>query len=86
MIPLVTYPCNPCVNGGCGSCVGDRLERAGHIGDAKIHCGCAAKNHKNDIELKLPKVKSMLGRQKEERDIPVNREISVEEEVEIERD
>ena len=43
-------PCNSCDNGHCGSCVADRLERRGTIRDAKIHCGCAANGHKNDLE------------------------------------
>jgi len=79
-------PCNACVNGNCGSCVAERLEKEGHIRSAKFHCGCAEKGHKNTVESKLPKVKSMLGQQKEERDIPVDTKISVDEEPEIEVD
>lgn len=84
-------PCNPCVNGNCGSCVAERLQTQGHIRDAKFHCGCAEHGHKNSLESKqttkeIPKIKSMLGRQKEERDVPVDKKISVEEEVEIEVD
>ena len=78
-------PCNPCENGKCGSCVADRLVTQGHIRDAKVHCGCAEKGHKNNSQTAAT-VKSMLGRQKEERDVPVDKKISVEEEVEIEVD
>ncbi len=65
-------PCNSCDNGKCGSCVAERLVRDGHIRDAKIHCGCAEKGHKNTLELKRPKVKSMFSKQDKERDIPVD--------------
>ncbi len=78
--------CNPCENGSCGSCVGERLQMLGHIRSAKFHCGCAETGHKNTVTSKLPKVKSMFSKQKEERDIPVDGKILVEEEVEIERD
>lgn len=79
-------PCNSCDNGSCGSCVAENLECAGFIRSAKDHCGCAENGHNNTTELTRPKVKSMLGKQKVERDIPVNKEISVEEEVELEVD
>lgn len=79
-------PCNSCDNGSCGSCVAEKLESSGYIRSAKFHCGCAENGHNNTAELTRPKVKSMLGKQKEERDVPVDKKISVEEEVEIERD
>jgi len=79
-------PCNPCENEKCGSCVAEKLETQGHIRNAKDHCGCAERGHKNTVTSKLPKVKSMFSKQKQERDIPVDKKISVEEEVEMEKD
>jgi len=79
-------PCNPCENGSCGSCVAEKLASRDTIRSAATHCGCAAKGHENTLESKLPKIKSMLGRQKEERDVPVERQVESEEPVEIERD
>lgn len=83
-MPLVTTTCNQCEQGRHQNCPAE-IRFIDNPGD---HCACAAKEHKqipqNDTE--RPKIKSMLGRQKEKRDIPVDREISVEEEVEIEVD
>lgn len=68
-------PCNSCDNGGCGSCVADRLERDGWIKNAGDHCGCAEKGHKeNIVKLNRPKVKSMFSKTKEETE-PVEKEI-----------
>lgn len=52
-------PCNSCDNGKCGSCVAERLVTQGHIRDAKVHCGCAEKGHKNKLETTAT-VKSMF--------------------------
>ena len=65
-------PCNSCEAGNCGSCIADRLERDGYLRNAKDHCGCAEFGHKNTITSNRPKVKSMLGMQKNERDIATN--------------
>lgn len=77
-------PCNPCENGKCGSCVAERLETQGHIRNAKDHCGCAKKGHKNTLESKLPKVKSMFSKtKKEEEVVHVEQKIVTEEEIEV---
>jgi hypothetical protein len=75
-------PCNACDQGKCGSCVGDRLESQGHIRDAKIHCGCAANGHKNDLK-DTARVKSMFSKTKKEEEVHVERRIITEEEIEV---
>lgn len=59
-------PCNACDNGGCGSCIAEKLERDGHIRSAKTHCGCAETGHNNITELNRPKVKSMFSKVKDD--------------------
>ena len=72
-------PCNPCENGKCGSCVAEKLQKEGHIRNAKNHCGCSEKGHKNkDVVPDRPNVKGMFSKQKEETE-PVEREIVIEE-------
>jgi len=68
-------PCNSCDNGKCGSCVAEALEVRSYIRDAKFHCGCAEKGHKNDnVETDRPGVKSLLSKNKKEEE-PKDRDI-----------
>lgn len=83
-MPLVTTTCNQCEQGRHTNCPAE-IRFINNSGD---HCACAATKHENipQNDKESPKIKSMLGRQKEERDVPVAKKISVEEEVELERD
>lgn len=84
---LVNTTCNQCEQNNHTGCPASNLESRGFVRNAGDHCKCAAQGHKTpQTDKEIPKIKSMLGRQKEERDIPVERKIEVEEEVEIERD
>jgi len=84
---LVTTSCNQCDQNNHTACPAERLHQSGFIQNAGDHCLCAYEGHLSEQTTKeTPKIKSMLGRQKEERDVPVAKKISVEEEVEIERD
>lgn len=86
-MPLVTTSCNQCQQNNHNGCPADNLASRGFVRDAGDHCACANEGHESEQTTKeIPKIKSMLGRQKEERDVPVDKKISVEEEVEIERD
>lgn len=46
--------CNPCSNGFCGNCVGEKLETTGFIHDAKFHCKCASDGHPNRVTKERP--------------------------------
>lgn len=83
-MPLVTTTCNQCQQGKHDNCPAE-ISFISNPGD---HCACAADGHKKipQSDKESPKIKSMLGRQKQERDVPVDKNISVEKEVEIERD
>ena len=84
---LVTTSCNQCEQNNHTSCPAEKLQQAGCVSNAGDHCGCAYEGHLSEQTTKeIQKIKSMLGRQKQERDISVDKKISVEEEVEIERD
>ncbi len=86
-MPLVTSSCNQCEQNNHNGCPAEKLASSGFVEVAGDHCSCAYNGHKSEQTTKeIPKIKSMLGRQKEERDVPVDKKISVEEEVELERD
>ncbi len=50
----IGIPCNPCSNGFCGNCVGDKLQKMGFVRNASDHCSCADKGHTNVITKDLP--------------------------------
>jgi len=84
---LVTSSCNQCEQNNHISCPAEKLASGGFVNNAGDHCLCAYEGHQSEQTKKeIPKIKSMLGRQKQERDVPKDQNISVEEEVEIERD
>lgn len=85
---LVTTSCNQCDQNNHAGCPAEKLASREFLRDAGDHCLCAYNGHESEQTTKvIPKIKSMLGRQKEERDISVDKKISVEEEeVELERD
>lgn len=84
---LVSTSCNQCDQNNHHGCPAENLASRGFLRDAGDHCLCAYNGHESEQTTKeIPKIKSMLGRQKEERDISVDKKISVEEEMEIERD
>jgi len=84
---LVTTSCNQCEQNNHSGCPAEKLFSGGFVRKAGDHCSCAYEGHQSEQTKKeMPKIKSMLGRQKVERDVPVDKKISVEEEVEIERD
>ncbi len=82
---LVTTTCNQCEQNNHLGCPASKLESSGFLNNAGDHCKCAADGHQSpQSDREIPKLKSMLGRQKEPRDEPVDREIVVEDEMEIE--
>lgn len=83
-MPLVTTTCNQCEQGRHTHCPAE-IRFIDNPGD---HCACAASNHENipQNDKESPKIKSMLGRQKEERDIPVERKVESDGPVEAEVD
>ena len=81
---LVTTVCNQCEQNDHNRCPAEALVRAGFIENAGDHCQCAYDGHKTpQTEKEAPRIKSMLGKQKEERDAAVNRNIVEENEVEV---
>lgn len=86
-MPLVTTSCNQCEQNNHHGCPAENLASRGFVRDARDHCLCAYNGHESEqTTKKIPKIKSMLGRQKQERDVPVGRKVESDEEVEIERD
>jgi len=84
---VVTTSCNQCEQNNHTGCPAEKLFIGGFVRNAGDHCFCAYEGHQSEQTKKeIPKIKSMLGRQKEERDVPVAKKISVEEEVELEVD
>jgi len=79
---LVTSSCNQCEQNAHTRCPAESLARQGFIENPGDHCFCASQNHPTpQTEKEVPRIKSMLGKQKEERDIPEsNREITEEKE------
>lgn len=78
---LVTSTCNQCDQNSCSRCPAESLARSEFVNNAGDHCLCAAQGHKTTETTKeIPRIKSMLGSQKEERDAPVGREIIEEKE------
>ena len=89
MTQLVTTACNQCDQNNHSGCAAENLQRRGFIDDAGDHCKCAYDEHTKTPQTtrEAPKIKSMLGRQDKERDIPSDtREVAIEDEMEIERD
>jgi len=81
-MPLVTTACNQCEQNSHTRCPAENLARWGFISNAGDHCYCASKGHPTPESTKeIPRIKSMLGKQDEERDIATN--TVVQEEVEV---
>lgn len=86
-MPLVDTTCNQCEQNNHFGCPASKLESSGFVNNAGDHCKCAADGHQSpQTNKEIPKIKSMLGRQKQERDVPVSRKVEFDEEVEIEVD
>lgn len=84
---LVTTSCNQCDQNNHTGCPAEKLHQAGFVRNAGDHCSCASEGHLSEQTTKeSPKITSMLGRQKEERDIPIDKKIAEDEPVEEEVD
>lgn len=82
MTQIVTTSCNQCEQRAHDRCPAESLVRQGFFDNAGDHCQCAYDGHKTpQTEKKVPRIKSMLGAQKQERDVPTNTIVS--EEVEV---
>jgi len=81
-MPLVTTICNQCESGEHHRCPAQKMFDGGFTDNPGNHCFCAAGKHTKTPQSNKehPKLSSMLGRQKQERDIPVSHEIVEEQE------
>ncbi len=79
MPQIVTTMCNQCEQNDHTRCPAESLVRQGFIENAGDHCFCAYDGHKTPQTTKeSPVIKSMLGKQKEERDVATNRVVQEE--------
>ena len=71
---LVTTTCNQCDQNDHNRCPAEALARKGFVNNAGDHCFCAYEGHKTPQTNKTaPVIKSMLGPQKTERDVAVDK-------------
>ncbi len=83
MTPLVTTICNQCDRNNHLGCPAEKLFNIGFMKNPGEHCACANEGHKSKQTTKeFPKFKSMLERQKKERDVPVDRNVVEVDEIE----
>ena len=79
---LVTTMCNQCEQNDHNRCPAEALVRQGFISNAGDHCQCAYDGHKTpQTKKEAPRIKSMLGKQKQERDVAVDKVVKEEAEV-----
>jgi len=80
-MPIVTTNCNQCEQNRHTRCAAEKMFAGGFTDNPGDHCHCAFEGHKTpETKRELPKLKSMLGKQNKERDIPVDRELVEEQE------
>lgn len=76
---IVTTTCNQCDQHDHSRCPAESLARSGFIENAGDHCQCAYDGHKTpQTKKEAPRIKSMLGAQKEERDVTVDKVVKIE--------
>jgi len=80
-MPLVTTTCNQCEQNRHTQCPAENLVRRDLIRNAGDHCYCASQGHTTpETNREQPKIKTMLGKQDKERDVPVDHQVVVEQE------
>jgi len=80
-MPIVTTTCNQCEQGEHLRCPAAKMFAGGFTDNPGDHCACAAEKHTKipQSNKESPKLKSMLGKQNEVRDIPKDTREVVEE-------